>query len=554
MRNLNSILSVFAGLLGLWLITQLSHTYRFRLDLTEEQRFSVTDATKSTLAALDQSVFVEVFLEGDLPPEFIRFQTSLRETLEEFAIYGDVQFKFVNPSQAKNQEARNRFFQSLMQRGVQPTNLNYRKDGQSSQLWIFPGAVISIGSMEKVVNLLSGDRNGSKEEVINESIEGLEYEFINAISSLTQNRKRVGLVLGHGEPDSTQLAGLAGRISENYDLFNVRLQNRANQLVGYDALVLLKPTTSFNEKEKYLIDQFVISGGKLMVFYDALRVNMDSASGEGTIAIPYEINLDDLLFKYGVRVNKNYALDVYSGTTPVVTGNFGEQPQIQQLPWPFFPVINQYGDHPAVKGLDAALLRFTSTIDTVKAVGIKKTPLLMTSERTKILSPPVKVAFNDLQGSLKPEFFTDGSQVVGYLLEGKFQSLYKNRFLPKGVNKNDFVEDGVASRIVLIADGDMIRNEFDAKTNQPLDLGMDPYSGASYANGELVTRLLNYLTDDDGLVMIRSKEIKIRPLDKIKVKEEKAKWQIINVATPILLIVFFGLIKFYIRKRKFSSK
>ncbi len=543
-----------AGLLAVWLITQLSSAYRFRWDLTEEKRYSISDATKSTLASLDQEVFVEVFLEGELPPEFVRFQTAIRETLDEFGIYGDIQFKFVNPAQANNQEARNRFFQSLMQRGIQPTNLNYRKDGQSSQQLIFPGAIVSIGPNERPVNLLSGNRTNGKDEVINESIEGLEYEFINAISALTQNRKRVGLVVGHGEPDSTQLAGLTGRLSENYDVFKVPLARREGLLTGYDALILPKPTQAFNEKEKYLLDQYVMRGGKLMIFYDALRVNMDSASGDGTIAIPYETNLDDLLFRYGVRVNRNYVLDLYAGSFPVVTGNMGDQPQIQQLPWPFFPVVTRYGDHPAVKGLDASLLRFASTIDTVKAEGIRKIPLMFTSERTKVLSPPVKVSFNDLQGDLQPEFFTDGPQVVGYLLEGKFRSLYKNRFLPKGTDKAEFMEDGIPSRIVLIADGDVIRNEFDLQSDQPLDLGMDPYAGINYANGALVTRLMDYLTDEDGLVMIRAKEIKIRPLDKIKIREEKAKWQLINVAGPIVLILIFGAVKFYLRKRKFTDR
>lgn len=552
--RLNSILSLIAGLLFVWLITQLSSVYRVRWDLTEEKRYSVSDATKATLKSLEDEVFVEVFLEGELPPEFIRFQTAIREILDEFSIYGGVQFKFVNPSQAKNEEARKQFFQTLIQRGIQPTNLNYRRDGQSSQQLIFPGAVVSIGPEERPVNLLSGNRRSAKDEVINESIEGLEYEFINAISSLVQNRKRVGLVVGHGEPDSTQLAGLTGRLTGNYDLFKVPLAQREGLLTGYDALILPKPTEAFTEREKYLLDQYVVRGGNLMIFYDALRVNMDSASGDGTIAIPYETNLDDLLFRYGVRVNRNYVLDLYSGSFPVVTGNMGDQPQIQQLPWPFFPVVTRYGDHPSVKGMDATLLRFASSIDTVKADGVKKTPLLFSSERTKVLSPPVKVAFNDLQGDLKPEFFTDGPQVTGYLLEGKFQSLYKNRFLPKGTDKSTFQEDGTSSKIILISDGDVVRNEFDLQSDRPLDLGVDPYAGINYANGDLVTRLMDYLTDDDGLVMIRAKEIKVRPLDKIKIKEEKMKWQLINVVGPIVMILLFGGVKFYFRKRKFVDR
>jgi len=552
-HRIHTILSVVVGLLAIWLASQLADRYRFRLDMTEERRYSVSDATKSTLESLDDDVFVEVFLTGNLPSKFQRFEKSIGELLDEFAIYGNVQFKFTDPSQAGNEDARNRFYQSLVQRGIQPTNLNDRRDGQSSQQLIFPGAIVSIGAKETAVNLLSGNRQGSNDEVINESIEGLEYEFVQAIRSLTENRKRIGIITDHGVPDSTQLAGLTGRILEKYNLFNVRLSQRNRLLTGYDAIVLPKPTDAFNAHEKYYLDQYVMRGGKLLIFYDALRVNMDSASGEGTIAVPYETNLDDMFFRWGVRINKNYVLDLNSGTTVVVTGNFGEEPQLQLLPWPFFPIVSNYGDHPSVKGLDATLLRFASSIDTVKAAGIKKTPLLKTSERTKIIWPPVKVAYNDLQGTLQPEFFKDGTHTLGYLLEGKFQSFYKNRFPPKGIDKTTFREDGDFSRVVVVADGDVIRNEFDIESGQPLDIGVDPYAQQNYANGELVTRLLDYLTDEDGLVMVRAKDIKIRPLDQAKVKEEKAKWQLINVVLPLVLIVLLGGLKFYLRKRKFTD-
>lgn len=552
-QRTHTILSVVVGLLAIWLVNQLADRYRFRFDMTEEKRYSISDATKSTLESLDSDVFVEVFLTGNLPSKFQRFEKSIGELLDEFSVYGKVQYKFTNPAQAGNEEARNRFYQSLVQRGIQPTSLNDRRDGQSSQQFIFPGAMVSIGARETAVNLLSGNRTGSNDEVINESIEGLEYEFVQAIRSLTENRKRVGIITDHGTPDSTQLAGLTGRILEKYDLFNVRFSQRNGLLTGYDAIVLPKPTEAFNAHEKYYLDQYVMRGGKLLIFYDALHVNMDSASGEGTIALPYETNLDDLFFRWGVRINKNYVLDLNSGTTVVVTGNFGEQPQLQLLKWPFFPVVTNYGDHPSVKGLDATLLRFASTIDTVKAEGIKKISLLKTSERTKVISPPVKVAYNDLQGSLQPEFFQGGTRNLAYLLEGKFQSLYKNRFPPKGIDKTTFREDGEFSRIVVVADGDIIRNEFDIESGRPLDIGVDPYAQQNFANGELVTRLLDYLTDEDGLVMVRAKEIRIRPLDQVKVKEEKTKWQLINVVLPLVLIVLAGGVKFYLRRRKFTS-
>jgi gliding-associated putative ABC transporter substrate-binding component GldG len=552
-RHVHSVLVVIITALAVWLAVQVAGRYRIRWDLTEEQRYSVSEASKATLNQLDEEVFVEVYLAGELPPQFQRFQNAIRDLLDVFSVYADVQFRFVDPAAASNAEARQRYFQSLMQKGIQPTNLNYRQDGQSSQKLIFPGATVSVGAREVAVNLLSGNKTASKEEVINESIEALEYEFVQAIRNLTEARKRIGLVTGHGEPDSLQLAGLIGRITEKFDLFKIPLSGRRQALKGYDAILLTKPTIAFSEAEKYLLDQYVMRGGNLLIFYDALRVNMDSASGEGTIAVPYEVNLDDLLFKYGIRINRDYVLDLNCGTFPVVTGNFGEQPQIQSLPWPFFPVITHYGDHPSVKGMDAVLMRFASSLDTVKAVGVEKTPLLQTTERSKIMGPPVRVAFNDLYGPLQPEYFQEGTVNLGYLLEGRFTSLYKNRFLPKGFDKEDFIEQGIAARVVVMGDGDMIRNELDLENGQPLDLGVDPYSGVQYGNGELITRLLEFLTDDDGLIMVKAKEIKIRPLDKVRVAEERTRWQFINVAMPLVVILMLGLGKYYIRRKKFTD-
>jgi ABC-2 type transport system permease protein len=554
-QRINNLLSIVVGILLVWLVHQVAARYRFRLDMTEEKRYSIHPATKSSLRALKEPVFVEVYLEGvDLPPAFQRFNKSIRQILDEFSIYTDVQYRFVDPHQAVSNEARYQFFQSLTQKGIQPTNLTFTKDGNTTQKLIFPGAMVSVGTREVPVNLLANNKATTRDEAVNQSIEGLEFEFMSAIRQLTESRKRIGLVLGHGEPDSTQLAGFTGRVLEKFDLFKVRLPQRTEPLKGYDALVIAKPTKPFNEREKYLIDQYIMNGGSVVFFMDALRVsNLDSLDGEGTVALPYNTNLDDLLFKYGIRVNRNYILDLNCGTMPVVTGNIGDQPEIMQLPWPFFPVITRYSNHPSVKGLDASRLQFASTLDTVKAVGVQKTPLLSTSERTKVKSPPVRVAFNDLQGDLRPEYFQQGVFHVGYLLEGNFTSLYKNRMIPKGVRSEGFKPEGVPARIVVIGDGDLIKNDFDPGSGEPLDIGVDPWANVNYANGDLVMRLLDFLTDEDGLVMTRAKEIKIRPLDRARVKEEKTKWRVINMGAPLVLIVFMGLVKFYVRKRKYTD-
>ncbi|REE05651.1 gliding motility-associated ABC transporter substrate-binding protein GldG [Marinoscillum furvescens] len=547
------LLRLGIGLLSVVLLFQIAQRYPFRIDMTEEKRYSISEPTKKLLQRLDQDVVVEVYLAGELPGNFLRFQKAIRELLEEFAIYtpGTLDVKLVDPAQASSSRARNQYFQGLIQQGLQPTNLNYSQDGKNTQKLIFPGAVISMGGRELAVNLLKGNRASGPEAIINQSIEGLEYAFANALQQLANpTRKRVGLVLGHGEPDTTQLAGLTNLILSKYDLFRINLPERKTPITGYDLLLITKPTKPFSEREKYLLDQYVMAGGRVAFFLDALRVNMDSASGEGTVAIPYETNLNDLLFRYGVRINQNYVVDLNCGDFPVVAGNIGDQPQIRMLPWPYFPVITNYGKHPVVRNLDAVMTRFVSSIDTVKAVGVEKTPLLLSSNNTKVLGAPITVAFNDLQSELLPEKFQKGPQALGYLLEGTFTSMYKNRFPPAGFSRNEIVPESAPNKLVVIADGDLIRNELSLEDGKPLQMGLDPYSQKTYANEDLVMNLVDYLLDEDGLVQTRAKEVKIRPLDKVKVKQERLKWQLVNVALPVILLVLFGIVKMTIRKRR----
>jgi len=552
-HKIGLLLHLGIGILVIVLLFQVANRFRFRLDMTEEQRYSISEPTKNLLSRMDGNVLVEVYLAGELPSNFIRFQKSIRELLDEFSIYtpGSFDVKFVDPSQASSAKARNQFFQGLINQGLQPTRLNATEDGQTMQKIIFPGAIISYQGKELALNLLKGNRSTSPEEIINESIEGLEYEFASTLKQLTNpGKKRVGLVVGHNEPDTAQLAGLTNLVLKKYDLFRVNLPQRTTPITGYDLLIVAKPTTAFSEREKFLLDQYVMAGGRVAFFIDMLKVNMNEASGEGTVAVPYEIGLEDLLFKYGLRINNDYVVDLNCGDFPVVAGNMGDKPQISMLPWPYFPIITNYGNHPVVKGMDAVLTRFVSTIDTVKAVGVKKTPIMMTSDHTKVLGVPITVSFNDLKSELLPEKFRSGPKAVGYLLEGKFTSMFKNRFPPKGFKRDEIVEDGVYNKIAVIADGDLIRNELSMEEGNPLALGVDPFTQKSYANEVLVTNLIDYLVDEDGLIDTRSKEIKIRPLDKVKVKEEKTKWQLINLVLPVLVLVLFGIAKMVWRKRK----
>ena len=553
-KKWESVLKFGIGLVLLVLLNIVAARFFFRIDLTEEQRFTITKATKETLQNLEEEVYIMVYLEGEFPAGFQRLQNALREKLEEFRIYGgaNIQYSFIDPGQAASAEARNEFYLDLANRGIQPTNLFATEEGKKVERLIFPGAIVAYGGKETAVMLLKGNQAATPEERLNQSIEGLEYELISAVRKLSNvEKKKIALVKGHGELDSLNIAGLTNALLEFYEVFHVDLPERQS-LEEYDAIMVAKPDTIFSEADKFKIDQFIMKGGKAMFFIESLRVNMDSAGNEGFYAFPYMLNLEDLFFKYGVRVNNNLLQDLNSGAHPVVTGFLGDQPQIRILPWPFYPILNHFGDHPVVKNLDAVYTRFVSSLDTVKAEGIRKTPLVFTSDYARALSAPVLVSLNRMREDVVPENFNNGPFPVAYLLEGAFGSLYKNRLLPAGFGDASFISDGAPSKILVVGDGDFVRNEVDYQNGSPYDLGFDPYMQASFANKDFLINAMHYLLDNQGIITARAKEIEIRPLDKFEIQQNALKWQLINLVLPLLVILVYGVGRYYYRKRKYA--
>ncbi len=553
-KKIGDLLVVANGLLLVVILNVLGSWYFVRIDLTEEKRYTIKPQTKELLKNLDDAVYVEVYLEGELNPGFERFKKSIRETLEEFRIYSDdrVQYTFTDPNLATGEKARNEFIAQLNAKGIAPRNVIENKDGQRVEKLVFPGALISYGGMETGVMLLKGNAMQGSQEVLNQAIEGVEYELANAIHKLTNNdRKKIGLVSGHGELSGLPIASFENALSEQYDINTVAL-NRKETLSDYDALILAKPTRAFSNVDKYNLDQYVMKGGRLLLLLDRLDAVMDSASSDNYFAFPYELNLDDQLFKYGLRINQDLIQDRVSGRYPIVVSNAGK-PQIMQMEWPFFPLINQYADHPITRNLDASLLKFTSSVDTIKANGVKKTPLLFSSPYSRKAEAPVKVGVNDLRNQLQSGAFNESKIPVGYLLEGTFTSLYKNRFAPEGADAKNFADVSVPTKLIVIADGDIIRNDVNPRDGVVQPLGFDPFTQYTFANQDLLLNSIAYLLEEDGLIKARNKEIKIRPLDKEKIKNERLFWQIINLVMPLLLVVVFGLSRSYWRKLKYSK-
>jgi gliding-associated putative ABC transporter substrate-binding component GldG len=551
-KKLGDLLWLANGAVVVILLNVLAQLHFFRIDLTEEKRYTIKAPTRALLQNLEEPVDIEVFLEGDLNAGFTRLQKSIAETLEEFRIYSNhqVRYTFTNPTAARSEKAQAEFARDLAARGVQMLPVIETRDGERVEQIVFPGALITYGGMETGVMLFKGNRAENAQEVLNQSIEGLEYELANAIYKLVnENRRQITFVKGHGELDSVHIASWRHALEELYDVTSIDLPS-VDEIPGQVAIVA-KPVQRFSEADKYKLDQFLMRGGRLLLLLDRLDASMDSASRNDYFAFAYETGLEDQLFRYGVRINPDLLQDAVAAKYPVVTGRIGNQPQIMQLDWPFFPLINGYADHPVTRNLDMSLTRFVSSIDTVKAPGIQKTPLLFTSRYSRKLTAPVKVAVNDLRDT-NPAQFADGPIAMGYLLEGTFTSLYRNRFLPEGVNGRNRKDTSVPTRMIVLADGDLVRNDVNPRNGQVQALGLDPFSGYTFANHDLAMNLVAYLADENGLITTRNKEVKIRPLDRQRVKDERVFWQTLNLALPLLLLTAFGLTHAYYRKRKYA--
>lgn len=543
------------GLVILVAINIIAQQYFFRIDLTEEKRYSITPATKNLLRDLENEVEVIIYLDGEVNAGFQRLERSVEETLEEFKVYAgdELRVRYVDPLTTVAKEEQQAFFTRLADFGIEPTYVYDEEDGQRRQKLIVPGAIINYQGQQAGVMLLKGDRAAGSQEALNQSIENVEYELANGIRKLmSTEKKKVGLLMGHGELEGIDIAGLLDVITEFYEVTEINLP-QVSAIPDVDVVMVNKPSDHFSKEDQYKLDQYIMSGGKVMFFIDPLRIEMDSIGENGSIAFPYDLNLDDQLFRYGVRINKTLVQDIKSGVYPFVVGEMGGQPQIVSLPWPFFPIVNKYGDHPAVKNMDAIFLRFSSEIDTIANPEVKKTPLIYTSQYSKVSQTPMIVDLNQLRQAPQPEDFTAGSQAVAYLLEGTFTSLFKNRILPDIADPGSFVEESSPTKLVVVADGDLVRNDINRSNGNPLPLGYDPITDRSYANKDFVINTLSYLTDENGLINARRKEIQIRPLDQVKVEESALFYQILNLVGPIILIIIFGVGKAYLRKRKYSS-
>lgn len=548
-------LILIGGVLILFLLGQF---LRFRVDLTEEKRFSLHPATKELLENLDRPLHVDILLTGEnLPGGMRRLQKSIEETVRTFNAYSSekITVSYFDPLTVVD-SLQEDFIYSLADYGINPTNLFVNQNsGQNAQL-IFPGILVSDDEFETGALVLKGERGMSPDQILNTSIENLEFELSNAIRKLVSPEKgAIALIIGHGELSEDEGFGVVEALDGQFEVFKVPMDQAktVKDLSSFSTIFILGPKQSYTERELYLLDQYVMQGGNLVVAAEGVDVDMTQAGGEGTFSFPLENELDRLLFRYGIRINKDLIQDLNFSYIPVMGGNFGNQEQLVPLPWPYFFNAGRLQAHPVTKALDQINFRFASSLDTVKADGVRKTPLIFGSDYERVIPAPSRVAFAEMEQEPKVEEFGLKNLPLAYLLEGKFTSLFKNRFIPDGFSKEDFIESG-SGKVVVFGDGSVFQSQLNLEGTQPLILGDDPFAQTTFANKQLLQNLVQYLNDPEGIIDARTRTLKIRPLNKVKIAEQKTFWQGVNVVLPVLILSMLGGIILYLRRLRYSKK
>ena len=547
-------------------ITYLISLAHYRLDLTSEKRYSLSNSTKTLLKNLDGKVEVEVFLTGDLSAGFKKLSIASEELLNEFKEYGTTKFayRFTRPGAGLPDSLRYQIYDSLAQLGIKPFNnqVTSKQGEETTERWIFPAAIVRYNdSMQIPIDLMSGKSGADEETTLNHSEALLEFKFADAINKLT--RKQVPVVAyaaGNGEPLNPTVRDLFETMRTNYRFGVIDVNIGRLDADTIAALMIVKPSKPFTEIEKLKIDQYIMHGGNVIWFIDKLYAEMDSLLRVQTdfIAFDKNLNLDDQLFKYGIRINNDLLQDLKSAKQPLVVGQLGGQPQIERLPFPYYPLVSSPSTNPIAKNLDDVLTIFPSSIDTVKSAGIQKTILLASDTNSRVISSPAMVSLQSVKTEDDLRTFTRSYVPVAVLLEGKFTSLYANRFTDdlrdslQLFSARPFASAGIKpGKQIIVSDADVVTNVV-TQSQGPLPMGMQQYENYQFANKDFVLNALDYMVNNNGLLETRSKDLTLRLLDKQKITEQKTMWQSINIVIPILLVLLFGWLYQLKRKRDFA--
>lgn len=555
-KNIKTLLITIAILIAL----NIAGTFIFhRFDLTNDKRYTLSPTSLNIVKQVHNPLSVKIYMQGDLPPEFKRLQQETQQLLEEFQAYNkNIYFEFVNPME--NEDESMDMIKELYRKGLTPINITVDDKGKQSQAMVFPWAIATYDNREVNIPLLKNQMGASTTQKVIGSVQHLEYSIADALNKITKEKqKKVAIIKGNGEMKEIFMAKFLMQIRESYHIGPFTLDSVAKNPIGtldalkkYDLAIIAKPTEAFTDSEKQVLDQFIINGGKTLWLVDQVNAEMDSLYNQSgaTLAFPRDLNLNDMFFKYGFRITPDLVKDERGSPIKLASGEQGSATQYQEFNWKYAPEVHPESKHPIVKNLGGIKFDFANPIDTLKN-GIKKTVLLQSSPYSKKIGTPAEINLNIVTEETSPnDYLNKGNIPLSVLLEGDFHSMYENRVLP--FEQKTFQTKGKATKMIVVSDGDLVRNQLD-KNLTPVELGYDQRSGNLYDNKDFLMNCVNYLLDDTGLINIRSKDLNLPLLDKEKVYQEYSITQFITIGLPILILLVFGLVFTFLRKRKYSK-
>jgi len=539
----------------------VSFFFFFRFDLTTDKRYSLSEQSKSLMNNTDAPLKVKVYLDGDLNPGFMRLKKSTAELLDELSVYSgkNIEITFENPSLADSPEQREKKYAELQSRGLLPTAVYERdKEGKSIQKVIFPWVEMTYKGKNVQICLLKNILGNSGEENLNISIENLEFEITDGIRRLVnRDVSKIAFIEGHGELTESETYDISKSLSKYFQIDRGTIATNATILDNYKVIIIAKPTKPFSESDKFVIDQYIMHGGRVLWLIDGVRVSKENLTTTGlSPAIELDLNLNDQLFRYGVRINPVLLQDVQCASVPVNIAPSGAAPQFEPSPWYLAPLLLTSPEHPVTRNITEIRSEFCSGIDLVgDNKSVNKQLLLATSDNTHIIGVPTTI---DVSQKIKPgdkAYFNLGYVPVAVALEGVFESDFANRMTPKGLtNTSPTLKQSLKTRQIIVADGDIIRNEVSSKDSVSIPLGYDRYMNQQFGNRDFIQNAVLYLADNDGWMQLRSRTLKLRLLNKKITNEDKLTWQLINVLFPLGCLLLFGIGYQVIRKRKYTRK
>ena len=546
--------------IALFILNLIGHYVFYRFDFTSDKRFTLNEKTKNVLIKNEKPIVIRVFLDGQLPPAFKRLQAGVKDLLTDYKAYAkaDVKIIYMDPLAGKTAAEQDTIIYDMAQNGIEATRTTLKTESGTTEKIVVPVALIEAGGKQMPVKLLQNfNVAGSYEENINRSIENLEYTFTSSLKKVLNGyNPRIGFTEANEELSDLELKDAQTSLANNYVVGRVDLNTITKDgLDKLNMLIIAKPKKPFTEAEKYKINYFVMNGGGVVWSIDQNNADLNNLRTQsGQLATARDLNLDDMLFMYGARVNYNIIADpANNAEIPVSTGAVG-QTQMQLMPWIYNPVLLPDITESVVKKIDGIKTEFPSTVDTIGAKNIRKAYILSTSPYNKVYNLPKPFSLQMIASQLNPQDFQSTPQPVGLLLEGNFPSVFAGRPLPKEIGQaftNAIVSK--PGKMIVLGDGDIFKNQVSEKDGSAFPLGFDRYSQRTFGNKALLLNIVDYFTDNDNLIRLRDKEVKIRLLDKTKIKLEKSKWQFINVIAPLMMLIFFAIFQHYYRKYKYAK-